>query len=349
MQCPSCRFENMPGLDSCGRCGTTLGLSTATIDINPPRASKTAKRVRKVVPRRLIYQARDVAAEARRVVTGSIVEDSRVPLPTPDILSRLVVPGWAHIHLGIPLRGQVFLLAYLPLLLLGLLYWGTGTGSILLGLAFSVHTSSVTDVLIRQGTVRFPRIMAIAAFVSLALAVLVYVPTGLTLTQVAAPIEFAIDAPPFKRLDVVLVNHWAFALTAPRRGDVVLYSPRNSMRARGDDNQNLGRARYLFEENQLIDRVIGLPGDRVICDQGKLTINGKAVSWKPLLPHLMPAHLEITVPLDRYFILATTSVGAIRLGGSESFWKDAGLIPRSEILGGVYLLSNPLSRFWFIR
>ena len=25
MQCPSCRFENMPGLDSCGRCGTSLG------------------------------------------------------------------------------------------------------------------------------------------------------------------------------------------------------------------------------------------------------------------------------------------------------------------------------------
>jgi signal peptidase I len=349
MQCPSCRFENMPGLDSCGRCGTALGLSTATIDVNPPRASKTAKRVRKMVPRRLIYQARDVAAEARRVVSGSIVDDSRVPLPTPDVLSRLVVPGWAHIHLGMPARGQVFLLAYLPLLLFGLLYWGTGMGGILLGLAFSVHTSSVTDILIRQGTVRFPRIMAIAAFVSLALAVVVYVPAGLTLTQVAAPIEFTIDTPPFKRLDVVLVNHWAFALTSPRRGDVVFYTPRNSMRTRADQNQGLGHGRYVFEENQLIDRVIGLPGDHVICDQRKITINGEAVSWKPLLPQHMPGHLEITVPLDRYFILPTTSVGAIRVGGSESFWKDAGLIPRSEILGGVYLLSNPLSRFWFIR
>ena len=240
MQCPSCRFENMPGLDSCGRCGTTLGLSTATIDINPPRASKSAKRVRKMVPTRLIYQARDVAAEARRVVSGSIVDDSRVPLPTPEVLSRLVVPGWAHIHLGMPARGQVFLLAYLPLLFAGLLYWGTGMGGVLLGLAFSVHTSSVTDILIRQGTVRFPRIMAIAAFVSLALAVLLYVPAGLTLTQVAAPIEFAIDTPPFKRLDVVLVNHWAFALTAPRRGDVVLYSPRNSMRTRGGRHSESG-------------------------------------------------------------------------------------------------------------
>ena len=66
MQCPSCRFENMPGLESCGRCGTSLRLSTAVIDVSPPRASNTAKRVRKVVPRRFFYQARDIAGEARR-------------------------------------------------------------------------------------------------------------------------------------------------------------------------------------------------------------------------------------------------------------------------------------------
>jgi signal peptidase I len=349
MQCPSCRFENMPGLDSCGRCGTTLGLSTATINVNPPRASKTAKRVRKMVPTRLIYQARDVAAEARRVVSGSIVDDSRVPLPTPEVLSRLVVPGWAHIHLGMAARGQVFLLAYLPLLFFGLLYWGTGMGGILLGLAFSVHTSSVTDILIRQGTVRFPRVMAIAAFVSLALAVLVYVPAGLTLTQVAAPIEFAIDTPPFKRLDVVLVNHWAFALTSPRRGDVVLYSPLNILRVRGDDGPEIPHVRFRYEENQLIDRVIGMPGDHVVWDQGKLTINGEALSWKPLLFERMPSHLDVTVPADRYLILPSTSAGAVTSGGAEAFWNNAGLIPQADILGGVYLLSNPLPRFWFIR
>ncbi len=130
--------------------------------------------------------------------------------------------------------------------------------------------------------------------------------------QVAAPIEFATDTPPFKRLDVVLVNHWAFALTSPRRGDVVLYNPRNSMRSRADDNLNPGHARFAFEENQLIDRVIGLPGDRVVWDQGKLSVNGEAVSWKPLLPDRLPAHLEITVPLDRYLILADD------LGGGNS-------------------------------
>src|SRR5579885_2335226 len=125
MQCPSCRFENMPGRETCGRCGTSLVLSAAAIDVHPPRASWAAKRVRQAVPRRLLYRARDAAAEAHRAITGSIVEDSRIPLPEPGILPRLIVPGWAHLHAGLRIRGWVFLGAYLPLLLLGLTRWGT--------------------------------------------------------------------------------------------------------------------------------------------------------------------------------------------------------------------------------
>src|SRR5437773_1641201 len=174
MQCPSCRFENMPGLDSCGRCGTSLSVSTATLDVNPPRASRTMKGM-------------------------------------------------------------------------------------------------------RQGRVRFPRMMAMAAFVSLALAVLIYVPTGQLLMGIAAPIEYTANSPPFQLFDVVLVNHWAYALTSPRRGDVVLFSPRNN--TRGAAGQ-FGNRRYEFEENQLIDRLVGLPGDRVVWDGGRLSLNGEAMEWK---------------------------------------------------------------------
>jgi signal peptidase I len=348
MQCPSCRFENMPGLEYCGRCGTSLGLSMAAVDVSPPRASRAAKRVRRFVPRRLLYEARDVANEARRVVTGSIVNDSHIPLPEPDVLARLMVPGWAHIHAGLRLRGYAFLWAYFLLLLPGLLLWGTDFGSILLGLAFSVHASSVMDILIRQGTVRFPRMMAMAALVSLALAVLFYYPAGQLLMRVAEPIAFATDSPPFKRLDMVLVNRWAFALTAPRRGEVVAFSPLNTSRVRPPANQP-PFMRLVYEENQLIDRLIGLPGDRVVWDGGKLSINGTAVSWKPLLFERLPKHLEISVPQGRYLILPTTSAGADNNGGAESFWKTAGLIPEGDILGGAYLRSSPLSRFWFIR
>ena len=294
MQCPSCRFENMPGLDACGRCGTSLGLGTAVIDVNPPRASRSAKRLRKVVPRRFFYQARDVAAEAHRRFSGSVINDSRVPLPEPGILSRLMVPGWAHIYSGFRIRGQVFFWAYAVLLALGLLQWGTELGSVLLGLAFSVHASSIIDILLRQGTVRFPRMMATAAFVFAGLSLLIYFPAGQVLMRMAAPIEYATDVPPFQRLDVVLVNHWAFALSDPRRGDVVLFSSDLVEPARG--RTAILAFRFAFEENQVIDRLIGLPGDRVVWDGGKLTVNGTEVSWKPLLPERLPRHLDVKRP-----------------------------------------------------
>jgi signal peptidase I len=348
MQCPSCHFENMPGLDSCGRCGTSLSLVAAAIDVHPPRASRAARRVRRVVPGHLVYRARDAARDASRAITGSIVQDSRVPLPEPGILSRLMVPGWAHLYSGLRIRGWFFLGIYCPLIILGVTRWGTPLGSIAGGLAFSVHAASVMDILIRQGTVRFPKMMAMAAMVSLVLAVLVYLPAGQLLMRVAAPFAYEHDAPPFRRFDVVLINRWAFAMTSPRRGDVVQFRPANLIR-RGPAIQTVLHVRLLYEEDELIDRIVGLPGDRVVWDSGTLSVNGEPVSWRPLLPGRLPPHLDIAVPEDRYLILPTTSFSAEHAVESPSFWTSAGLIPREDILGGAFLRVAPITRLWFIR
>lgn len=347
MQCPSCRFENMPGLSACGRCGTSLDLAAAAIDVHPPRASRAAKRVRRVVPGRLFYQTRDAVLEARRAVAGSIVEESRIPLPEPGVLSRLIVPGWAHLRAGLRLRGWSFLGIYLPLLFLAATRWGTFLGSVAAGLAFSVHAASVMDLLIRQGTVRFPRMMAMASMVSLTLLVLIYAPAGWLMMRVAAPVEYAFDAPPFKRFDVVLINRWAFAISPPRRGDVVQFRPANLVR-RGPAVQAMHMT-LIYEETELIDRIVGLPGDRVVWDSGTLSVNGTPASWSPLLPERLPSHLDLNVPEGRYLILPTASASAERAGGSPEFWRFAGLIAEEDILGGAYLRVAPVTRLWFIR
>jgi signal peptidase I len=189
--------------------------------------------------------------------------------------------------------------------------------------------------------------MATTALVAAVLGITIYFPAGQLLMQLAAPIEYVGDNSPFERLDVVLVNHWAFAVVTPRRGDVVLFSPQNLSRARN------GEARLhiqeVFEEDWAIDRLIGLPGDRVVCDGGELSVNGAKAPWMPLRPDRLPRRVEITVPRDRYLILPTTSLGARQQAGAPSFWKSASLIPRNDILGGVYMRIDPISRFWFIR
>jgi hypothetical protein len=347
MQCASCRFENMPGLSTCGRCGSSLILNSVVIDVQPPRASRAAKRLRRWFPGRHYYRTRDLASEALRRTTGTITDDLRVPLPEPSIAPRLVIPGWAHIHAGFALRGRAFLGIYSLLLGLGLFNWGNDAGALFLGLAFSVHVSSVLDILSRRSAVRFPSMMVTAALVSAVLALGLYSPAGWVLSRVAATRQFDHAVPPFERLDVVLFNRWAFAWRPPRPGDVVLFLPAIEATVPLRD-QPVGHTRWMFRENECVDRVLGRPGDHVRWEDGKLSINGVAVSWTPLVPAKLPGELEITVPDDRYLILPTTSL-ATNAGVPASEWERLGCRSAGEILGRVYLRLHPPTRPWFIR
>ena len=80
MQCPSCRFENMPGLD------VVRPLRHVADVWAPPRSTCIRPGPRRppsgcaqVFPRGDIYQARDTASRHARPLAGSIIEDSRDP------------------------------------------------------------------------------------------------------------------------------------------------------------------------------------------------------------------------------------------------------------------------------
>jgi signal peptidase I len=182
--------------------------------------------------------------------------------------------------------------------------------------------------------------------VALILAFLVYLPAGQLLARIAAPSHYLYDTPPFARYDVVLVNQWAYALTSPRRGDIVQFRPMNFSRQRVG-NEVL-HVRYVLEEDAVIDRIIGLPGDRVIWNDGRVSINGKTVAWTPLLPERLPKHLEMTVPAGLYMVLPTASVGAVNPQDAESFWKYGSMIPAENILGRAYLRVSPIAKYWFM-
>jgi hypothetical protein len=188
--------------------------------------------------------------------------------------------------------------------------------------------------------------MTTAGLAAVVLAALVYLPAGWALSNLASPIAFDHDADPFRRLDVVLVNRWAFAWRRPKPGDVVLFRPVIELRAVSD--YTAAHMRILISENVLIDRVLGGPGDRVVWNGRKLDVNGNSVSWTPLIGQKLPKHLDITVPADRYLVLPTTS-RAVLHGGDSLYWKTVGLISAADIEGGAFLRNSPASRFWFIR
>jgi signal peptidase I len=344
MQCVNCRFENLPGEPACGRCGSPLRLATAVLDVHPPRAGRWGKRLRRsFVPqhrsaiRLWTWLDRAVQAVGRAFRAGPEVD-----MPLPRVVTRLVVPGWAHLYCGRTVRGCFFLAVYLALLLPGLFYLGTDLGAILLGLAFSVHAASALSLLglRRYGFVR--RLRAGIRF-TLVLAVGLYLPAGWLLTRVADPHVLQVQAGPFQPDDVVLVNRWAYVFSRPRPGDVVFYHSDGTGVFQSTRGPRLVYRRV--REGDYIDRVLAGPGAQVAWEGGRLLVDGSPVPWQPLNQYSRPPDFRFTVPTDCYLILP--SLIAANLPPAQ--WEALSCVPAAQIQGRAYLRHQPFERWWRIR
>src|SRR5262249_25515180 len=137
-----------------------------------------------------------------------VATEIRLPLPGWHILPRLLVPGWAHAYLGQKVRGRVFLGVYLAMLVTGILTWGSLLSSILFGLAFSAHASSVIDILFQTGG-PFPSRIGSAALAMLILSLAIYAPAYWLASGVAASLQIMAPVDPFQAGDVVVYNRWS--------------------------------------------------------------------------------------------------------------------------------------------
>jgi hypothetical protein len=339
MQCSSCRFQNMPGTEVCGRCGTSLGIATAVIDVHPPRAKPLTKRLRRRLPvRRAMYGVRGALGET---ATAAAARRVSAALPPGPVLARMPLPGWAHFYTGRRARGHAFVWCFLACLLPGLLLWGSGWGSVFVGLAFSVHSSAALDVI----NLAFPRfgfreVMSRSVAVTLVLGVAVYWPAGRLLTRVADPRVMATQTTRFARDDVVLVNHWA----APSPGSVVLYDiPPRTIREHDGH-----RAVNTVYQGERVERILAGPGDHVLVQGGLLWINGGPAPHLPLNTRRLPARLAQTVPPDHYFILPSTTE-VLPNPADAAAWEGLSMVPAESVRGIAYARSQPLSRFEVIR
>jgi signal peptidase I len=339
MQCANCGFQNMPGSKVCGRCRTSLGLATAIMDVNPPRAGSLSKYFRRVLPVRKGYyrtrdalQADDAAARVRHATAT---------LPPRPIFLRLLVPGWSHFFLKQPVRGHLFLWGFVAFLLPTFICFGTTWGSIWLGMVFSVHSSAALDIV----TQSFPgagvrdRIVR-SILVSVALWLVLYWPAIWLIGGFAGPHTVATDLVPFRSGDVVLANRWE----VPKRGDVVLYRiSHNTTSAAGYGHHQIN-VQYTGEN---IDRVLAMPGDHVQCDSGRLLINGSPSPWQPLNTRPLPDKFRLTVPGDHYLILPSGAPGFASLQDAD-LWGTMCNVSREDIVGRAFLQTHPLSQFHFI-
>lgn len=336
MQCPNCRFENMPEIHACGRCGASLRLATATIDVHPPRAGKRAAWWRSRLLRRAGYGLRDALQGGVPRISPSDIVD----VPETPVLLRLAVPGWAQFYFGRRLLGWVLLGGFIAFLMLGVVFIGTQFGSLMLGLAIACHTSSIVDVVNHAaGSVR--RRTAVFLACAGVVALVVYLPATWLISRLAVPQVIMQTLPPFDAGDVVLYAPGLRGWPAIGSGDVVLYSPPGVRVALGDHRQ-------LVVRGDRIDRVLATSGQTASWKNGALEIDGQPSNLKPLNPGGCPYSLSVTVPQGTYLILPS-SLDATRAAQVAGGPREMSLIPQSQVRGRVFLQSQPLSRFSWIR
>ncbi|MDD5067299.1 MAG: signal peptidase I [bacterium] len=93
------------------------------------------------------------------------------------------------------------------------------------------------------------------------------------------------------------------------------------------------------EDENLIKRVIGLAGDRVILKEGQVHVNGRLLK-EPYLridPSFQYLPTRFDVPGRHYFVM-----GDFRANSKDS--RDFGFIPENKITGRAILIYYPFSR-----
>jgi len=132
--------------------------------------------------------------------------------------------------------------------------------------------------------------------------------------------------------DRVLVNELVPGVVPVQRGDVVVFQDPGGWLGPG-----LG--------DDLIKRVIGLPGDTVSCcdTQGRLSVNGHPVdeSYVVLQPGSDRVSLQdfsVTVPKGQLWVM-----GDNRYDSADS--RAHGTVPVSDVVGRAFLTTWPVSRW----
>ena len=114
--------------------------------------------------------------------------------------------------------------------------------------------------------------------------------------------------------DVLLVNRMAYRFSTPKRGDIIVYKT-------GDDSK---------KASTHIKRIIGLPGETIQIKDGQILIDGVAET-------------RVTLGNGEYFVL-----GDNRNNSEDSRYADMGNVKKRNIIGKVWFIASPWSRFGFV-
>src|ERR1700743_2194394 len=157
--------------------------------------------------------------------------------------------------------------------------------------------------------------------------------------------------------DRILVSKIVYKFRPIARGDIVVFSGAGSwdspnppasnwLTGLWDDATNL--VGIAGPDTDYVKRVIGIPGDHVVCcnKNGQITVNGVPLSESHYVyPGDIPSEMQfnITVPAGRLGVM-----GDNRVDSDDSLYRitdpGGGTIPESAVVGRAFLIIWPFSR-----
>jgi signal peptidase I len=157
--------------------------------------------------------------------------------------------------------------------------------------------------------------------------------------------------------DRILVNKMVYRFRPIERGDIVVFSGAGSWDPPTPPPSNLftrvwsdavGLVGIAGPGTDYVKRVIGVPGDHVVCcnANGQVTVNGVALTEQSYIyPGAAPSQIRfnITVPPGRLWVM-----GDNRGDSDDSRYRlgdpGGGTIPESAVVGRAFVIIWPLSR-----
>ncbi|MDO0824507.1 signal peptidase I [Desulfosporosinus nitroreducens] len=128
--------------------------------------------------------------------------------------------------------------------------------------------------------------------------------------------------PTIQLQDRLIVDKLLFKFREIERGDIVVFHPTAKS----------------GEKDDLVKRVIGLPGEEIQVKDGNVLVNGTALEESYILEKPDYQYDPITIPADSYFVL-----GDNRRGSNDShMW---GFLPKQNITGKVWIRYWPFNTF----
>ena len=157
--------------------------------------------------------------------------------------------------------------------------------------------------------------------------------------------------------DRILVSKIVYDFRSIQRGDVVVFSgagswdppaqsPSNPLLRLWDDAAGL--VGIAAPGTDYVKRVIGVPGDHVVCCdlKGRVTVNGVPLSESSYIyPGDIPSEMKfnIVVPPGRLWVMGDNRADSDDSRYRQSF-PGGGTIPESAVVGRAFVIIWPLSR-----